>query len=725
LNYPVVRGGGVKVALTLHFSNISQIMPPSRKKLKTKKEAHQSTLSHDTIFLVLEYLDHKNLSKARRISKKWNRVYIRHEPLLWKNLLYRTFRISAIDAKQVYITNLNYKNLKYNFIQTDQDLGYPVESVQSMSSAEDLNYPVVQSLSSAEDLIVQSISTAEYLVEPVRLIPNIEDLVEPIESSQTIPTIQELSFPVQTSINADQVVFTWPINVGDAYLVVFDGNKVCWLDQSVHSTTEILVATITNNPQKLIEPEFTLTGHLMPVGLLLGNGMGDLVSFDESSMVYIWDLEKRQKTGEIDTSEQLSSIISMNVCKNRMVTGGSNGKIVVWNINSFEIVYSLDEVFDLPLNVGIFEDLLVYGLANGMYGVHDMEKNELKFEFNTLEEEDDDEEEQPQQSIVLQSVAVPEAAEEGLLPNHAANIESEVAEPDSEHTEVEPEEEQHQLDTIIQLVQSWPSELQQQVLNEIRQLVVQGIEQVELRQESLQVLPESNFKTELVVLLETGLQLCHQLLELVDSEDFQSGVVLTVQDSFIHNQQSINVLLQELVQAQQVILQQQNSALHQQLLEENQLLHQQSQLQQQIHESLQNQHHNLLQQIQHLQGQYQEQIVLQEQVILDNDFEPEFEELFIVPRTLALNNHILVTNGPDNKSFTLWNLISGKKMKIFRQENVVRLVELSRDSSVIYSCGEDTLSAWDFQGERSLSCFKTLLGQEDGSLPVWVCTKSE
>jgi WD40 repeat protein len=111
-------------------------------------------------------------------------------------------------------------------------------------------------------------------------------------------------------------------------------------------------------------------------------------------------------------------------------------------------------------------------------------------------------------------------------------------------------------------------------------------------------------------------------------------------------------------------------------------------------------------------------------------------DTFMVPRTLALNSHILVTNGPTIKSILMWDLNTGKQIATLseslamrryslsiEQLSSIKVAEFSPDSSVIYSCVEQgfgsRLVIWDFYGgKRKCSCMKFKLSAET-ELQVW------
>ncbi|KAJ3340580.1 hypothetical protein HDU91_000830, partial [Kappamyces sp. JEL0680] len=123
-------------------------------------------------------------------------------------------------------------------------------------------------------------------------------------------------------------------------------------------------------------------------------------------------------------------------------------------------------------------------------------------------------------------------------------------------------------------------------------------------------------------------------------------------------------------------------------------------------------------------------------------------EISQVPKTLALNSHVLLTNGPTPDTFLLWDYRNGKLIRKLSEQDAalrksgvfpldrtedLKLAELSRDSSLIYCTIDDDsrrFLVWDFDesGTRDLVCVPVLLevgtgeheDDEDMEMEVWV-----
>jgi WD40 repeat protein len=82
-------------------------------------------------------------------------------------------------------------------------------------------------------------------------------------------------------------------------------------------------------------------------------------------------------------------IISMNVHKRRIMTGGKNGKVIVWNADTCtaELSISVPEHY-IPglnhhgtLNVALGSNYIAYGLYDGTFCVHDLATQRLLHEL--------------------------------------------------------------------------------------------------------------------------------------------------------------------------------------------------------------------------------------------------------------------------------------------------------------------------------------------------------
>ncbi|KAI9088191.1 hypothetical protein DFS34DRAFT_113597 [Phlyctochytrium arcticum] len=179
-------------------------------------------------------------------------------------------------------------------------------------------------------------------------------------------------------------VAAWPVDPNNAYIVALDSEdgKLAWVDME----DDPLVIRVANLCHNHLTPYRTLEGHQHTIGLILSNMEGTLVSFDDSSVIIVWNLRTMQFERAINAHKEHGFIFSMNIHKRRIVTGGKNGRVIVWDIDSGDAIWTVDvdskflsglSVQNL-LNVAVWEDLVAYGVWEGSFWVGNIkEKREL------------------------------------------------------------------------------------------------------------------------------------------------------------------------------------------------------------------------------------------------------------------------------------------------------------------------------------------------------------
>ncbi|KAJ3286810.1 hypothetical protein HK104_008871 [Borealophlyctis nickersoniae] len=286
----------------------------------------------DVLISIFYQLDAITLCRCSAVCQRWNCLISYYETSVWSGLTRRTWNISSKDEagaswKQFYGTHHNLHIGRYTF-----------------ASFRD-NY----------------------------------------EMSGGATTVGRRSAPpALSSVVHRKYVMAWPCDPNNAYIIAQDGNRICWVDTDTPNIINVadlptLSSTFPYSDSQPITPTQTLEGHAHPIGLILSNMEGTLVSFDDSSTIMIWNLATGTFERAINTDEELGFIFSMNIYKRRIVTGGKNGKVIVWNADTGTMELSLDipsqylpnlNVHNL-LNVAIWEDLIVYGLYDGTFYVYD------------------------------------------------------------------------------------------------------------------------------------------------------------------------------------------------------------------------------------------------------------------------------------------------------------------------------------------------------------------
>ncbi|KAJ3315850.1 hypothetical protein HDV04_000057 [Boothiomyces sp. JEL0838] len=211
-------------------------------------------------------------------------------------------------------------------------------------------------------------------------------------------------------------LFVWPSEQMFWYKVAIDGNVICWIDITTFPILKINVGFIDqlpNDPEIVIRCERELEGHEHSIGLLLTNGQSRLLSFDNQSDICIWDLKTFERSGYIQAAPLLQEIVSMNVQGERLVVGGENGRIVVYDINTCNSIFMLQTKYEdfKALNVGIWNDLLVYGMGNGKFVSYDLKTKTEGIVLDIADVEvDSDPEQTPRQ--LIEDDELPEVTEE-------------------------------------------------------------------------------------------------------------------------------------------------------------------------------------------------------------------------------------------------------------------------------------------------------------------------
>jgi hypothetical protein len=169
------------------------------------------------LFLVLPLND---LLTATTVCKKWYKIYSNFNSTIFNHLLNRDFDLTllsepGVTLQQAYKTQLNITNQRYIFTSTDDKFAYKASEQNTVTG---------------------------------RII---------LAKLDTTPT------------------FVWPCAAIYAYIVVFDGNIVCWLDVNV--LNQIYIGTLVKGKEQ-VSQEYILKGHDYPIGLLLSNGKGNYSS---------------------------------------------------------------------------------------------------------------------------------------------------------------------------------------------------------------------------------------------------------------------------------------------------------------------------------------------------------------------------------------------------------------------------------------------------------------
>ncbi|KAJ3388133.1 hypothetical protein HDU92_001612 [Lobulomyces angularis] len=214
-----------------------------------------------------------------------------------------------------------------------------------------------------------------------------------IDYNQSRKTITQNDF----SNKGSKVVFAWPCHSSDSYHLALDSNKIYWVVDSKNSAINVTcIDDLINFNVEIDKPiracSFS-TNHTSPIALVMSNNEGTLISLDTNSVIKIWDLKENNCERTLNENREHGFIMSVDIYKRKLVTGSETGKILLWDLDSGDVIISLEipdeyiahlQVEDRFLNVAIWEDTLVYGLFDGSYHVFDLNLGRIIYIFSTV-----------------------------------------------------------------------------------------------------------------------------------------------------------------------------------------------------------------------------------------------------------------------------------------------------------------------------------------------------
>ncbi|KAH6597252.1 hypothetical protein BASA50_004603 [Batrachochytrium salamandrivorans] len=374
----------------------------------------------DILFQVFGLLDAHSLLKASRVCSHWHSLITLFEKTYWRNLCKRTWNISnnsllAASWKELYMMHDNIHRCG-DSSTTDSQERYLFSSFKDKFQI------------SSDTMDSGSVRSKTL-------------------DSGSVRSKTSFSRPGSSQPTQKANLFAWPTNPQLTYTVAIGGNAICWVNAMAYSS-DLNVAIIGSSPSDsassvsrpssvgahassstshlgeqasftlmsqpypfsasnlidivppaaepltlgrpltpFVASQRVLRGHLRPVSLVLANHDGNFVSFDDSSTIIVWRISDFAEHCRINPIVQLGVILSMNVHRRHIVGGGHTGKIVVWNMDTSDIVAT----FMVPqkyigtisptelLNVGIWDDLVVCGLYDGTFYVHSIATKQLVY----------------------------------------------------------------------------------------------------------------------------------------------------------------------------------------------------------------------------------------------------------------------------------------------------------------------------------------------------------
>jgi len=189
-----------------------------------------------------------------------------------------------------------------------------------------------------------------------------------------LPFINKFSGKNSNPKSKKKYLMIWPYGRSEPYTVSICGHYLFW----IYNFREIQVYDIET--KRYIH---RLKGHDEEIGLVLSNHQHYIVSFDLNSEIIVWDIRNFSIKRRFNVRNTLGLIISMSVHKDRMVATNNKGLIMVWNINTGELIttYKIPKEFINPneeenyTNVALWNDYIAFALQSSVYFIYDISKN--------------------------------------------------------------------------------------------------------------------------------------------------------------------------------------------------------------------------------------------------------------------------------------------------------------------------------------------------------------
>ncbi|ORX85351.1 WD40 repeat-like protein [Anaeromyces robustus] len=169
-------------------------------------------------------------------------------------------------------------------------------------------------------------------------------------------------------------LMVWPYGRSEPYTVTFCNHYLFW----IYNFRDIQVYDIETKKYVC-----RLKGHDGEIGLVLSNHQHYIVSFDLTSEIIVWDTRTLSIKKRFNVKDSLGLIISMSVHKDRMVATNNKGLIMVWNIITGDLItsYKIPKEFINPseeenfTNVALWNDYIAFALQSNVYFIYDISKN--------------------------------------------------------------------------------------------------------------------------------------------------------------------------------------------------------------------------------------------------------------------------------------------------------------------------------------------------------------
>ncbi|KAI8815945.1 uncharacterized protein EV422DRAFT_336781 [Fimicolochytrium jonesii] len=331
----------------------------------------------DLLLYVFSHLDAPSLCRASQTCRYWKTLTDSFETSLWTTMTRREWGLS--DPNPLGLSWKEFFKMHWNIHQGTFRVHQIEESVSSFSPLTN----GATEVSSRDETDGAGVHT------------QLPGTGTGTDAEASNSASDSTSYGAESPPPKRRYVAAWPADPINAYIVALDAetSSLAWVEIETDALCIFVSALL---PSGVISKPLVLRGHENPIGLILSNMEGTLVSFDDSSTIIVWNLATMQFERAINANDELGFIFSMNIHKRKIVTGGQNGRVIVWNADTGDSIWSVDvdekyihrlSVQNL-LNVAVWGDLVAYGIWEGTFWVGDMkEKKEVaRFHVSDMKE---------------------------------------------------------------------------------------------------------------------------------------------------------------------------------------------------------------------------------------------------------------------------------------------------------------------------------------------------
>ncbi|KAJ3130358.1 hypothetical protein HK098_002587 [Nowakowskiella sp. JEL0407] len=300
----------------------------------------QNSKAEDILFIVLSYLDAVSLTRAAQVCNYWNALTKTKytQQTVWKNLCEEAFLRTSVVPKRSKSFYKLYKKIydgKFYFAWFNE--------------------------------------SAEFV--------NSVDAGEP--SSPDSPRVSN------AKLSEPRFISAWAVDPLSDFICLVD-NFIVFFDKGDSKAPKAIRLDGKGTP---IPESFVPLKHDDGVQLFLNSGSGKLISFDNSSTIYVWDMKKKIVPETKPLKIQANNILTLNVDSNQIIICEHDGKITVFNSETGKVrfTYQIQAEYATVLNfvnfvnVAVWHDVLVYAAFNGMYYCVNMKTGKEISRFNVLE----------------------------------------------------------------------------------------------------------------------------------------------------------------------------------------------------------------------------------------------------------------------------------------------------------------------------------------------------